>query len=585
MNRMTEIQTHALRKGTEIAVYEIKDVLGSGLSEVTYRAWNEHLNTTVILKEFFPADYVERDPENQSVREKSKKDSAVFEFGLNNFIQQNEKLLGVQHSGVQGAHNVLKFNQTAYFAVDDEQGTLLADLLEKSKSFDEEELRFILTSLLNALQNTHEAGVVHGDIHPDNILIRKNGEPGLINFAAAQQGFAGHVKMLAAELHEGYAPPEQYEKENHAEASADLYSLGATLYRCITKTDPEDARKRMLDLNDNKSDPLTPISKPAETSYSEDFLQTIVWMLQPDVKARPQSASEILTELNKDNKNIKAIEATTPVKSETKTGNNSDAESKEGHVGTIFALAGMVGAVAIGSVLIWFLQKGEINPAANISEPEKQVNVASVVADSGSDNSDEIQIIESDIDPEPEQTALEKLPEEVPVKLAEQAEAVPKIEVATETVSLSGQEVETDSVGQNSLVKAPAEENFATPVKSEQKIEPVVENKLLAKDDLIKQHMFKAEESIADFRLTTPIEDNAYYHYKAVLEIEPGHEGALKGVRQIVDRYILLIDKAIQKEQTDFARVYLNRAKNILPNSPYLKSKAEELDSYLFPGS
>ena len=579
---MTKIQTQALRKGTEIAVYQIKDVLGSNSSEIAYRVWNEHLNTTVILKEFFPSDYVERDEEDQFVREKSKKDSPVFEFGLNNFIQKSEKLLAVQHPSVQSAHNVLQFNHTAYFAVDDVQGTLLSEQLEKSKSFNEDELLIILTSLLNALQDIHEAGIVHGDICPDNILIKKNGEPVLMNFAAAHQGFAEHVKMLASELHEGYASPEQYEKGNQAGASTDLYSLGATLYRCITKTDPVDGQKRISDLNDNKADPLLSISERGETGFSEDFLQTIDRMLQLDVKERPQSANEVLTELNKDNKNSKAIEAATPVKIKTITSNDMDIESKEGHVGTVFALVGMVGAVAIGSVLIWFLQKGYVNQVANISEPEKLGDVAPVVAESGSKHSDEIQIIEKELEPEPEQTALAKLPEEVPVKLAEQGkEVVSKIEVPTETPPQSGQFAETNTISQNSIGAKPSEESLAALAKSEQKVEPIAVNKVLVKDDLIKQHMASAEESIAAFRLTTPSEDNAYSHYKAVLEIDPEHEGARKGVRQIVDRYILLIDKEIEKDQAGFALIYLNRAKNILPNSPYLKIKTEELNSYL----
>ncbi len=579
---MTEIQTQALRKGTEIAVYEIKDVLRNNSSEITYRAWNEHLSTTVILKEFFPSDYVERCEEDQFVREKSKKESAVFDFGVNNFILQNEKMLGIQHPSVQGAHNVLKFNHTAYFAVEDEQGTLLADQLEKSKSFNEEELRIVLTSLLNALQHTHEADIVHGDIHPDNILIRKKGGPVLINFAAAHQGFAKHVKMLSLELHEGYASPEQYEKEGHVGASTDLYSLGAILYRCITKKDPVDAKKRISDLKDNKADPLMPISELAEVGFSEDFLRIIDWMLQLDVKERPHSASEILTELNKDNKNLKAIEATTPVKIETKNTDYSDAGSKLGQMGVFPSLVGMIGAVAIGSALIWFLQQGKINQESNITEQVKLVDVTPAVQEPDRGIPEEVQVIQSEM--EQESIDLVNLPEEVPADLAEQGE-VESIVEPTEPLSLPEQLEEADSINQDSPTMKPSEERLAVPIlvepKTEPKVELLTENKVLTKDDLIKQHLARAEESLAEFRLTTPSEDNAYFHYKAVLEIDPDHEGAHKGLRQVVDRYILLIDKAIQKDQADFAQVYLNRAKNILPDSPYLKSKTEELNRYL----
>ena len=642
---MSKIPKQALNKGKQIAVYEIKETLGSSLSEITYRAWNEHLNTTVILKEFFPSDYVVRDEENESVRENSKKDMAVFKFGLNNFIQQNEKMLGIQHSGVQNAHNVLKFNHTAYLAVEDEQGTLLSEQLEKSKSFTEEELHILLTSLLNALENIHEAGVVHGDIYPDNILIRKNGEPVLMNIAAARQDFAKHVKMLPFELHQGYAAPEQYEKDSHVGTSVDLYGLGATLYRCVTKTDPVAAKQRMSDLSENKPDPLKIILDQKESGFSEEFLKTIDWMLHPDVKDRPQSVSEVLTELNKDN-NLKAVDTDGSVKSEKQDGNHMDSESKESYIVWLGLFVGMISFVAVGLGLIWYLQKDEINWDANFPDQEKQISEVSVaqksgagnsneapeiqssiqpkqekqvlikasdevsvklaekmpvkkvpvkstekeevsIRESGSGNSSKTPAIQSVIEPKQEKQTLSKLPEEesvklaektpikeVPVKSTEQKEVASKAEDITDKSSSSEKQVKTDLSSQDI---SPSEENPVVQVELEKKSEPIVEKKFLSKEDLIKQYMAKAKKKFAALNLTTPSEDNAHHYYKAVLKIDPNHKGAAKGLRGIVDRYILFVDTAIEKDQVDLAEVYLNRAKSVLPNSPYIKEKNDEI--------
>jgi hypothetical protein len=244
----------------------------------------------------------------------------------------------------------------------------------------------------------------------------------------------------------------------------------------------------------------------------------------------------------------------------------------------------MVGAVAIGSVLIWFLQQDKISQEPNVTEQVKPVDITSVVQEPDSGISAEVKVIQSGIEPKQEPLDLVNLPEEVPAYLAEEGE-VDSIVESTEPLSPPDQLIEVDSINENSPAIKLSEESIidSIPVKpkTEPKIELSNENKVLTKDDLIEQHLARAEESLTAFRLTTPDEDNAYFHYKAVLEIAPDHEGALKGLRQVVDRYILLIDKAIQKDEIDFARVYLNRAKNILPNSPYLKSKAEELNSYL----
>ncbi len=620
---MNKIQKQALRKGTEIAVYEIKDVLNSNSSEIAYRAWNEHLNTTVILKEFFPSDYVERDTDDQSVQEKSKKDIAVFEYGLNNFIQENEKLLGIQHPGVQCAHNVLEFNHTAYFAVDDEQGTLLSEQLEMSKSFNEEELRVVLTSLLNALQNMHEAGIVHGDINPNNILIRKNNEPVLINFAGARQGFAKHVKMHSFELCQGYASPEQYVKGDHTGAAIDLYGLGATLYRCITKSDPEDARNRRSDLDDKKVDSQKSILKQTDSNFSEEFLQTIDWMLQPDVKQRPQSVSEVLTELNKNDQNLKEAEVTNSVKIETQDKNYEDSESKAGRMGLVVLLAGLIGFVAAGSAFIWYLQKNQINLDANLPEQEKQISAASVEQESGSSVAG-TPARQSASKPKQKKHTLRKVPEVASAKFSDKAsvksvaqeEVAAKVEVITDKPSLSEKLSETDSSKPAIPALKSSEEDHAALVESRKKdelkaeistsVKSAAQEEVASQDevvtdvseqnpddsvqseketsaaaeknaDLIKKHLVSAEQKFAGFRLTTPSEDNAYSHYQAVLKIEPNHKGARKGLRRIVDLYILLIDKAIQSNRLKLAQAYLSRAKSVLPKSPYLKKKSEEL--------
>jgi len=336
--------------------------------------------------------------------------------------------------------------------------------------------------------------------------------------------------------------------------------------------------------------------------------------------------------LNKEGKNLKAIEATTPVKIETDTNNYTDTEPKTGHRGAVFSLAGMVGAVTIGSILIWFLQKDVLNQKLNNSQPKEPVEVVSKVPEFGSDKSDEKTVIQSDAVPKQEKVASVKLPKKVSVELAGQDKIESKIKVPTKTAHVSQQKKQVDVVpvapksdGDNSggkqetqskiepkqekstSVKLPkekqvlaksaeqvevaskvevsteksSEKSLEAPVKPMQKANLLSEKKDLATDNLIKQHMASAEKSVVAFRLTTPSKNNAYFYYQSVLKIDPDHEGARKGMRQIVDRYILLMDNAMQKNQVDLAQVYLERAKDVLPNSPYLEKKSEELVEFM----
>ncbi len=101
--------------------------------------------------------------------------------------------------------------------------------------------------------------------------------------------------------------------------------------------------------------------------------------------------------------------------------------------------------------------------------------------------------------------------------------------------------------------------------------------KMQTERTLIEQYMAKAKENFAALRLTTPAENNAYYYYKLVLEIDPQHEGAKKGSEKIFDRYITMINKAIKDNKINAAKRYLDRAKTILPES----SSHQEVIKYL----
>jgi serine/threonine protein kinase len=374
---MTEIQKQALLEGTQVAVYEIKEFLGSNQSEIIYRAWNAHLNGMVILKEFFPFKYAVREEGTQAVKTNLHENISVLEFGLGNFIQQNEKLLEAQFPGAQAVHNVIEFNKTAYLAVEQQKGSSLSEYLKKGETYTEEELRTLLDSLLGTLENFHEAGIVHGDIHPGNIQIQKSGKPVLLNFASARQKFSRLINDPASELRSGYGAPEQYLDEGSSEPPSDLYALGAVLYRCITGVDPEDARNRLSNLSEGKADPLKPILDKTDSGFSGEFLVTVDWMLQVDSKARPQTTSEISAALNKDKSNFKYIAASTPSKTEsTPEQPVLTAASKGKRFGAATLVASVLASATLGSAVTWYLKQNGTPPESVLSEQQSEEGIA-----------------------------------------------------------------------------------------------------------------------------------------------------------------------------------------------------------------
>ena len=72
------------------------------------------------------------------------------------------------------------------------------------------ELKALLAPLLDGLSAVHAVGFLHRDIKPDNIFIRADGRPVLIDFGAARQAMGGETKSLTSILTPGYAPLEQF---------------------------------------------------------------------------------------------------------------------------------------------------------------------------------------------------------------------------------------------------------------------------------------------------------------------------------------------------------------------------------------
>ena len=130
----------------------------------------------------------------------------------------------------------------------------------------------------------HRGDFLHRDIAPDNIIIRKDGSPVLIDFGSARGDIASHSKTVSALVKPGYSPYEQYATTSSKQGPwTDIYALGATLYHALSGKRPPDAPSRMV------NDEYVPARDAALSSYRPSFLTAIDKALQLEVGQRPQS--------------------------------------------------------------------------------------------------------------------------------------------------------------------------------------------------------------------------------------------------------------------------------------------------------
>ena len=93
----------------------------------------------------------------------------------------------------------------------DEGVTLEEKLIQIGQPPSEQWLKELLGNILDALSILHGAQTIHRDIAPDNILIRQNGQPLLLDFGAARQIISEDaLSRPTAIFKSGYAPTEQY---------------------------------------------------------------------------------------------------------------------------------------------------------------------------------------------------------------------------------------------------------------------------------------------------------------------------------------------------------------------------------------
>lgn len=287
----------ALPAGMRLHEYRLDAVLGDGAFAITYRGWDENLRLPVAIKEFFPTELMERGADAAACL-RAGGDAALYEWGLGRFIAEAQVLAQFKHPNIVRVSRYFTANQTAYIVMDYEQGESLSSALRrKDRPVDEAAMRALFMPLLEGLRMVHGKRYLHRDIKPGNIYLREDGTPLLLDFGAARLEFGASGAEQLSALTPRYAPPEQYSPDGEQGPWSDLYSLGATIYRCITGEAPVEAPARADALRASRPDPLVPAREAGAGRYSSELLDAVDWSLRVDPHERPQSAGELLARL------------------------------------------------------------------------------------------------------------------------------------------------------------------------------------------------------------------------------------------------------------------------------------------------
>jgi serine/threonine protein kinase len=276
--------------------YVLERVLGQGGFGITYLARDTNLDQQVAIKEYLPVDVASRRADS-SVRARTEESSERYRWGLDRFIREARTLAKFDHPNIVRVLSVFEHNSTAYMVMRFEEGENLAALLERRRTLPEDELMRVVAPILDGLELVHNAGFIHRDIKPDNIHIRADGSPVLLDFGSARHSL-GHARTVTILVAPGYAPFEQYYSSGEDQGPwTDLYSLGATCYRAIAGIAPMDAIARSKGVLGSTREVLVPAATIGAGRYSAGLLKAIDHALAFAEKDRPQSIAEWRKEL------------------------------------------------------------------------------------------------------------------------------------------------------------------------------------------------------------------------------------------------------------------------------------------------
>lgn len=213
--------------------YRLIKILGQGGFGRTYLAEDQgRFNELCALKELIPAQM----------------ESYALEKSKQLFQREAVILYQIQHPQVPQFRATFAQDQRLFLVQDYVEGKTYRSLIDErkaaGKTFSEAEVLQLLRQLLPVLAHLHSRGIIHRDISPDNIILRDDAKPVLIDF--------GVVKELATRLQLpnttyqpttvgkfGYAPSEQIQT-GRAYPSSDLYALAVTSIVLLTGREPQE---------------------------------------------------------------------------------------------------------------------------------------------------------------------------------------------------------------------------------------------------------------------------------------------------------------------------------------------------------
>lgn len=268
----------------ELGDYELENVLGRGGMSVVFSARHKHLGREVALKVLLPTTQ-----QHAVSRER--------------FVREMKAVGGLDHPAIVRATDAGDCRDTLYLVMEQIDGVDLNRVSQCEGPLRVADACAIGIEVARGLTHAHEQGVVHRDIKPSNVMLDHHSNVKILDFGLARMQSAACDVSLQTTMGQllgtlDYMAPEQA-NGSEVDARADIYALGATLFKLLAGVPPYGRSAEMpiieflnrLATHDAKSVGEHRDQLPGE------LVDLITAMVQRDPEQRVRSAEEVVERL------------------------------------------------------------------------------------------------------------------------------------------------------------------------------------------------------------------------------------------------------------------------------------------------
>jgi eukaryotic-like serine/threonine-protein kinase len=249
--------------------YQIRGVLGQGAMGLVYEGLDPKLNRRVAIKTILTRKLSPDAARMATVR----------------FEREVKAVARLNHPNVVQVYDFATEGDLAYIVMEFVQGKELKDFLDANERFDLKRIFGVMAELLSALDFAHEAGIIHRDVKPANVMVTVDGHSKLTDFGVARftEPDASQIDMTRAGQLIGtpsYMSPEQIQGQT-IDRRSDVFSAGILLYQLLTWKKPFSGSQWELAKKIIEDDPVWP-SKVVEIPPEIDRVVARAMAKQPE---------------------------------------------------------------------------------------------------------------------------------------------------------------------------------------------------------------------------------------------------------------------------------------------------------------